>query len=601
MKKAFILSNMNNLRVFLKENQGNYSYIVTDFNCGGIEDFKGEKRLKKINLYEGSENLDFKKEYVNFIGGLNAHYNSIYWWANSISHKGAFVSNLYKEIYSYYCAASLIKKYGSDLIIISDNPIINRSIKKYCLESGIECYCSKEGLLSSGFLSRAKRILSNSVFFIYNGWSRKILSWIYLSGKIKKSLKKDNPYYVIKTWIEKRSFTGGGRYSDVFFGRLPGYLKEKGRELIILGGVFSDYKELLGKMKAENEYLIIPQEYYAGYSDYLKAVVFTFFNKPKISGIVRFCGLDVTDFLIECLRRDYEANETGKNMNYYYYMKGFLKNVKTDTFVYTFENQAWEKMSLAVIREYSPATKIAGYAHSSIRPSMLGYFYSKEEERVMPFPDKIITIGEEPKKILEMSGNYKERVNLAEGCALRYEYIFKRDRLKRNKNGKILAGFSIDISYSLKLLRFLCDALGSKPGYEVILRSHPFTPVEMIAEKYGIKLNDNFKISKNPRLEDDLIESSLIVYVDTTASIEALLCGMPAIYVDFKEPISMDPLFKLNSLKFSASNREELLMAIENIYNMDDKAYEERYGEALSYLRKYFYPVEEKYLKEFII
>jgi hypothetical protein len=34
---------------------------------------------------------------------------------------------------------------------------------------------------------------------------------------------------------------------------------------------------------------------------------------------------------------------------------------------------------------------------------------------------------------------------------------------------------------------------------------------------------------------------------------------------------------------------------------MDDSEYAQRYNNARSYLMKYFYPVEEKYLEEFLL
>jgi surface carbohydrate biosynthesis protein (TIGR04326 family) len=316
-----------------------------------------------------------------------------------------------------------------------------------------------------------------------------------------------------------------------------------------------------------------------------------------------FCGLDVADFLIDCLNRDYESNEVNKNFIYYYYIKGFLRNIKAGTFIFTFENQAWEKISVAAVRRYSRSTKIIGYAHTSIRPSMLGYFCSKEEEAALSLPDKIITIGREPKLILQMSGNYKDerRIKVSEGCALRYEYLFNKNRIGWNRAGKILAVLSIDTYYSMRLLRFLCDSLGANDKYSVILRSHPFTPAEIIMEKFNIMPKNNFIISKNLRLEEDMEGAALIIYVDTTSSIEALLCGIPAVCVDLKEPINPDPLFKLNKLKWTIFDKPSLINTVDHIYNMDEVEYEKNYKDAVMYLKDYFYPVEEKYLEEFII
>ena len=79
------------------------------------------------------------------------------------------------------------------------------------------------------------------------------------------------------------------------------------------------------------------------------------------------------------------------------------------------------------------------------------------------------------------------------------------------------------------------------------------------------------------------------------------MLGVPVINIDFKEPTSPDPLFKLNSLKWTISKSNELQKTIDYIYNMNNDEYFKKYEEAAAYLKNYFHPVEERYLREFII
>jgi len=600
MRKIVISSDYVNLNRFLKDEREQYFYVSLNLDCIDIEGFLKEMNFKKVDINEGRNSIDFGKEYVDFIGRLNRDYNSLYWWATTISYKGTFGSNLCKEIFNYYCVVSLIKKQDCNYIILSDNSIFNYSIKGYCEGIGAECRLL-DAKKSKGSIVHFRRCLKSSIYFLCQGWTRKIWTFIYLSRDIKRLLKKDKSYYVIKSWVDKGSFLNGDTYKDLFFGRLPEYLREKKEEFIVLAGMLTDYKDMLLKIRRIKEFLIIPQEYFVGYLDYLKVIALNFINRPKIARPVTFCGLEVTDFVRECIKKDYEDNEINKNLIYYYYVKGFLKKIKVHTFLFPFEGQSWERMSILAIRKHSPLTKTMGYAHASLPPYLLNYFYSKEERDIVPLPDKILTAGKEVRMILEESGNYNDKVRFREGCALRYEYIFKKDRMARSKNGQILAALSMDIGYSLKLLKLLSNTLRGTDRYKVVLRSHPFTPVEMITRLYNLRLGHNFRISKSQSFEDDIAGSSLVVYVDTTASMEALMCGVPVVHVDLKEPISLDPLFRLNSLKWTVSDRDELFRVIDCIYNMDDEEYMRKYNEALSYLKGYFYPVEENYLKEFIV
>ena len=157
---------------------------------------------------------------------------------------------------------------------------------------------------------------------------RKTLVFIYLSKRIKKAIKNDRPYYIITTWIEQRSFSAGDTYKDSYFGRLPAYLRQEGKEFIIVGGILREYRDLVRKIKRVNQILIIPQEYFVGYLDYLMVIMLNFVNRLKIIKPAEFCGLEVTDLVRESLKKDYENNEINKNLIYYYYVKGLLKRLK---------------------------------------------------------------------------------------------------------------------------------------------------------------------------------------------------------------------------------------------------------------------------------
>ena len=598
MSKVIISSSYSNLEKYLKDDTQKYYYIPIDYVPAGIEIFFELKGYEKADISMAMEGIDYRKEYIDFIGNLNARYNSIYWLANSISYKGTFVFDLYAQLYNYYCVVSFIKKYPGNYVIISSNFILNKCLKRYCEGNKFDCRLLDLQNKKNRLVHLRRYCLSN-LCFLLDGWMRKVLVFAYLRKNFKIIIDNKKTYYVIKSWADSRSFQKDNLYVDLFFGRLPAYLKERNIDFIILVGILDGYKEVVKKIKNVKGESIIPQEHFVGYFDYIKVIFLNLINRPRIDKGLNFLELGIADLVKECLDKDYEYGEVNKNLLYYYYIKGFLKKVKVDKLVFTFENQSWERMIVSGIRKHSPSTKIIGYAHSSIRQSMLGYFCSPKEDDVIPLPDRVITIGLEPKLILATAGSYIKRIELEEGCALRYEYIFKRKPFNRNKNGSILAAFSIDIVSSLKLIRFLQHSLQDRAGAKIILRSHPFTPIEMIIKKYNITLDPNFQISEKKNFEEELKRTSLIIYTDTTSSIEAVMCGIPAIHVDFKEPVNSDPLFKVNSFKWSVFGKDELCNVIDYIYTMNDDEYLKRHSDAMDYLKRYFYPVEERYLKKF--
>ena len=597
--KIVVSSDPNNLKRFLQNQNDSYFYISIDPISPDFETILREKHCKKIDVNEGSDGIDFRKEYVDFIGKLNHDYRSIYWWATTLSYKGTFASSPHKDIFNYYCIDSLIKKKNCNYVIINNDPILNSSIKNNCERSGIECRLLDSARPLSR-ISHYRRCVLGAVYFLCEGWVKKLWTSICLSRSIKKSLKKDVAYYVLRSYVDERSFAGAAGYKDLYFGRLPEYLNAKDKKFIILTGMLTNYKNLCRRLKDIRHIMVIPQEYFAGYLDFLKVSALTFINKVRVRKPILFCGLEVTEFVEQSIRKDYEFGEIQKNLMYFYYIKNLSKKMKIDRFIYPFENQAWEKISILAVRKYSPSSGITGYAHSSFRPNLFGYSCSDDEKGVIPFPDKIVTVGKELKNIVEGFGNYPDKTQISMGCALRYEYFFNENTISRNKNGKILAALSMDFNRCLRLLRFLIDSFTGRDHHEIILRSHPFLPVEAIIQKYDLKLNNNFQISKNLEIRQDLDDTSMLIYTDTTSCMEALMRGTPVINIDFKEEASPDPLFNLNSLRWVVSSKKDMLKAVEHIYGMDDEEYARKNNAASSYLKKYFYPVQENYLKEFI-
>lgn len=591
-------SSHSSLKKLLDQNKTGYFYVSIDYIDDSIKKLLEEKRCKYVDIRNGLGGIDFRSEYIDFIGKLNQDHRSIHWWANSISYKGTFVSDLFLEAYYYYCLVSLVNTNKMDLIVISSRSLLNQSIKQYLARQGIECKFLDEKRESNKISHFMRCVLSNFLSMSRGFLFKSIIS-LELSGKIKKVLKRNTPYYVIRSWIDKRSFSENGAYIDSYFGSLLGYLKEEKKDFIVLVGSLTNSNKIIKKLKAEKDILIVPQEYFIGYLDFLKVAFLTFFNRPKLKNKILFRDIDLTELVNRCLDKDYENGEVYNNFLYYYYMKGLLKKVEARNFIYVFENRAWERISILAIKEYSPLTKTIGYVHSSIRQSYLGYFQSNIEKDIVPSPDKILTVGGVAVSMLSRLGNFSDKIELKEGCALRYEHFYENNA-KRIKGGNVVVAFPVDIGCTLKVYKFLNDIFSTTYKHRIILRPHPFTPLEGLIKAHSLELNNNFEISKYAMLEQDLKDVNVLIYTDSTAGMEALMLGIPVIHIDFKELLNKDPLFELNSLKWTVSRADELKNAIDHIYNMENEEYLIKYNEAVVYLKNYFHPVEEKYLKEFI-
>jgi hypothetical protein len=546
------------------------------------------------------------KEYIDFIGGLNKKYNSLMWWTSSISSKNQWISHLYRNIFYYIEIIETIKKSNSDKLFIKiEDYYLIKQLKKYCEQNNIKCVKIRKinGYIIKTYFRFLRSIVQN-VAVLFTGWKYKYLTEKYLGKHIKEQLKNNQSYYVLRTWIDKRSFDKNGHYNDIYYGTLVDYIKNK-ENLVIFGVILNSHKKHLQKIKddtLDKPYIIVPLNYVIKYIDYLRSLLLQwkiFFSlKNKISSKdTIFQQHDIYYLLKQELINDLFRGEYRNNLFYYYANKNFAKQINSKYYIFPCENHSWELLTTMAFKKYSKDTFMVGYQHGAILPKELNYFPSKNEKDILPLPNKIITVGKKAKDILEKYGNYPEKT-IKTGCALRYEYLFKKKMKKRILNKKILVAFSTDAEESSNLLTFLIKSFEKETTISLLIKPHPDIPIKNIVAHQ--KLPKNFEIITDKSIEELLMEIDLFIYCGTTVCMEALMMGIPLIYIDINKFYDCDPLFECNHLKWTVKHEKDLIETINKIYDMDDKNFKKQQKQAKEYMKDYFSPVNDKGLREFI-
>jgi len=216
----------------------------------------------------------------------------------------------------------------------------------------------------------------------------------------------------------------------------------------------------------------------------------------------------------------------------------------------------------------------------------------------MPLPDKIVSIGAATERVLTQYGNYPSGL-IEAGCALRQEYLGNMNTLKRRRRNRVLVPLTMVKRESVKIMNFLYDAGLPETDIEVVVRCHPAAPFGTFANEMDFVLPENFTVSVKREAADELLESDVVLYTWTTVAVEALKLGIPIIYMDILRPMYVDPLFESNSHKRIVKCSDEIIPAIESIYNMNDEHYYEEQRKAQDYLDEYFYPVNDRNISPF--
>ena len=72
-----------------------------------------------------------------------------------------------------------------------------------------------------------------------------------------------------------------------------------------------------------------------------------------------------------------------------------------ESFLFTYENNPWERMCMMAVKSQAPQTKVTGYQHTVVPHASANMFISSHERGRLPMPDRILTVGEAPKQIME--------------------------------------------------------------------------------------------------------------------------------------------------------------------------------------------------------
>lgn len=562
------------------------------------------KGFKEINIEEinDEEKKICEKEYINSIADLGFEYNSIQWWANSVSEKNEHISSHYRNLCLYYSLIKTLEKYlktDMHIFIVCNNEIYEQ-LKIYC-----NCNHIKIISLEKVILLRLRKIYEKSyialriILSLMKILLRKIYISYTLENKIKKKIDKTGNYYVIRTWFDNRFLEQLNPYHDAYFGELPEYVMKQGHKLLILAGIINNYKKTIRKIKNIENMLIIPEEYFLKYLDFFRLLLYLHSKKVKLTERVLFNNLDMTKLYETEISKGYFNAGYYKNILRYFIAKRFTQNVKFKTYIQTFENYAWEKMTILGIRESKPEGEILAFQHAFISRNSFKYFPGKAEKDVMPLPDKIINMGKATKDIMGKYGSYNQNI-LKIGCALRQEYLSKLKPFRRRRVNKIVVPLTMVRKESILIMNFLYNSGLSQTKLKVIIRCHPASPFESFQKYIEFKIPNNFIISNEKSIIEELSEADGVIYTWTTVAVEALKLGLPVIYLDILTPMYVDPIFECNALKKNVYKPEELLPAIEYFYNMDDEIFFKEQETSQKYLKEYFYSVTEENLAPFL-
>ena len=251
--------------------------------------------------------------------------------------------------------------------------------------------------------------------------------------------------------------------------------------------------------------------------------------------------------------------------------------VRPKRIVYLHENQPWEKLFRAGLRQFLVDARVIGVHHPPTAEKYISVFPSRRDIAQDNLPDILATIGDKYREAFITRGVPPERVCV--GGALRYtSFIDKRNAAKRGSANSdvtvprhparsVLVCGDIEFSSTFEFVHKSVEATAGLPDFRLLVNFHPVVSNEfrerlrrLVAELSSTPTDHVTYVEGGA---GELIPSvAAIIHFNSATAFEALDAGIPAICVGLEGNIDLDTL--PTEVTFRCHSIEDIRAAVES-------------------------------------
>ena len=547
--------------------------------------------LQKVAHHEKQPFLDFIAEL-----GLQQK-NKPHWWASSIAYKSPLAS----DFFLLWCYVAMFEKVCLEekwdgekpLLVFVEDRWLYRHLWKRCKENGSSLsFLSRKSILPELFKLIAWGIAVRGYFLLRTVWQR----WQAKgAGSKKKVLNlasgEDNIY--IYSWVRDRFFKENGEFESPYFGRLPRFMNDNGRNVVYITQSFLT-PTLKRRCLNQGDFKFIFLDDYINLWSIVRSSL-------SIFSISSFAGSPLKNLLLREIAREFPSFPV--NILQYVAFRRCLKEIKQErtTIIYPFENQPWDKMLCMVAEESDKDIKLIGYQHSMVSLLLLNYFLGAGESSIMPLPDCIVTSGEYTLNLLKNAG-YGE-TELVNGGTLRYEYLYKTEKrlIKKDETSEVVL---VAMAYSRNLTEELLISLFNafidltKEEIRFVVKFHPEVPLESLKIKLPF-WPAHFQKTYKP-ISEVLKEVDLVIYSSSTVGLETLFYGVPVVRYRSKHIIDLDPLDAFDEGIIKSCSEDNIRQIVLSTLRERTNCLAQQPALSAESLNRFFSPVDEDVWRQIV-
>lgn len=519
-----------------------------------------------------------REPFIEYIGELSERHGSDTWWLGSLAEKNPYVSRVFLHACYVAVAERLLRERegtGALLLLVEDRAVRRclRDHFAYRLGADVHC-CERVGVDLRAWFDETLQFWVRWGLFIARHLGRIAIAR-GLVGREDRAVDGHGQgagLTLIHSWVDGRCFDGAGAYQSVNFGNLDRYLAAQGRTVAIVPAILPALPFRAGVLALlrSGVRFLFPQLYLRP-GDVICTAVRTI-PKPPALAWPPFQGLDISALIEEDRRQDWLKGRPRTNLLHGAAVRRWRDaGIPIASFIYTFENHVWEKAYVLAFRRHYPDVRLIGYQDANLPRMALNFFVAQRERGLVPLPDVLITNGQYSHDLLMASGHVTTRLRC--GGAIRYRYLAEPAVEQAGSTDApwggsedarpvVLVTTSIGESLACELLWKAIQAFGRELRVRVVVKCHPGLPFRALSGALGLdRLPPHFEVSVRP-LRELLQGSAVLLYMDSTTSLEAVALGVSVVHVASDLDVDFDPLEGASEFRQTVRTPEELRLAV---------------------------------------
>ncbi|MDD5069558.1 MAG: hypothetical protein PHV17_02420 [Candidatus Omnitrophica bacterium] len=544
--------------------------------------------------------FDFAKELRVFVSSLNELNASIHWWRLNFTDKNPLASEFFGQVFFFL---RIVEAFSAN----ANQPILVVTKDDYLIGQ-MKAWAKRENIKVINYSRpRLKWLIKQftpvgPLYSFFRALIRHCSDIFFLTKKNSVIYPKTKKI-VFASLINQASFKGQG-YKDLYFEPLLAYLRDIKTPYLIFSLILKPYHNCVKNLSKllTNDFITINQS--VSFVDLVKCFwenLRRFYSSISWLGINQFRGVDISLLIRSAIKEDICSTKYFTNSLFYNSALCFFSRIRPEHFIYPFEMHPWEKMMLIALREICPKAVAVGYQHVALTPRHLNLIFSQKEKDLMPFPDRVVTLGEITREII-VKNNCFLKAQVISGCALRQSPCSSRVKstcLKKSKGLNVAVIMASSVQEHIGLVKLANDCARLLKGRcRFFLRSHPTIDLNQVINQSG-GLVEGCERSSG-QLVELLQMSDLVMYTSSTVAIEALSFGRPVIYADLGDLISPDPLYDYDGMVSRITSSADFSSSLSCLENMTDQKFSDMINHGIEYANKYFIPVNHSNLEVFL-